>query len=145
LARAALTKGEINLEERDKVTKQATAILEQAVQIAGTEPKAHINLLTLKLMLAKNSPDKIGTLVNERIGALEPEYLSLVRNFSSNAEAFAAISRFYSVYSSYSGPRLGPENLDKAIETIEQAIRLDEKNVVFAINAAHLYYHGKYK
>ncbi|MCH7559497.1 MAG: tetratricopeptide repeat protein, partial [Planctomycetes bacterium] len=145
LAKAAVTKGKIfasrgNLEERDKATKRATAILEQAVQIAGTDPKAHINLLALKLMVAKNSPDKIGTRVKERIGALEPEYLSLVRNFSSNAEAFAAISQFYSVYSSYSGPRLGSENLDKAIEAVEQAIGLDEKNVVFAIEAANLYY-----
>jgi len=142
LARAAVTKGEIfasrgNVEERDKATKQATAILEQAVQIAGTEPKAHINLLALKLMLAKSSSP---TLVNERIGALEAEYLSLANSFGSSAEAFAAISQFYSVYFSYSGPRLGSENLDKAIEAIEQAIRLDEKNVVYAINAANLHY-----
>jgi len=142
LARAAVTKGELfasrgNLEERDKATKEATAILEQAVQMAGTEPKAHINLLALKLMLAKSggSPQ-----IKDQIRALEPEYLSLVRNFGSSAEAFAAISQFYSVYSSYSGPRLGPENLDKAIEAIEQAIRLDEKNVVYSINAANLYY-----
>jgi len=142
LARAAVTKGEIfasrgNLEERDKAAKQATALLEQAVQIAGTEPKAHINLLALKLMLAKSSSPE---LQNERIRALEPEYLSLARNFSSSAEAFAAISQFYSVYSSFLGPRLGPENFDKAIEAIEQAIRLDEMNVVYAINAANLHY-----
>jgi tetratricopeptide (TPR) repeat protein len=66
--------------------------------------------------------------------------LSLVRNFGSSAEAFAAISQFYSVYSAYSGPRLVPENLDKAIEAIEQAIRLDENSVVYAINAANLHY-----
>jgi len=143
LARAAVTKGEIfasrgNVEERDKATKEATALLEQAVQIAGTEPKAHINLLALKLMLAKGGRPE---LVNERIRALEPEYLSLVRNFGSSAEAFAAISQFYSVYSAYSGPRLVPENLDKAIEAIEQAIKLDENNVVYAINAANLLYH----
>ncbi len=153
LARAAVTKGELfasrgKLEERDKAAQQATALLEQAVQIAGTEPlvsakaragagKAHINLLALKLMLAKGSEPE---LVNERIRALEPEYLSLVRNFGPSAEAFAAISQFYSVYSAYSGPRLVPENLDKAIEAIEQAIRLDENNVVYAINAANLHY-----
>jgi len=142
LARAAVTRGELfasrgNLEERDKATKQATALLEQAVRIAGTEPKAHINLLALKLMLAKSSsPEE----VHERIRALEPEYLSLVRNFGSSAEAFAAISQFYSVYSAYSGPRLVPENLDKAIEAIEQAIRLDGNNVAYAINAANLHY-----
>jgi tetratricopeptide (TPR) repeat protein len=153
LARAAVTKGEIfasrgNFEERDKAAEQATVLFEQAVQIAGTEPlvsakaravaaKAHVNLLALKLMLAKGSEPE---LVNERIRALEPEYLSLVRNFGSSAEAFAAISQFYSVYSAYSGPRLVPENLDKAIEAIEQAIRLDENSVVYAINAANLHY-----
>ncbi len=153
LARAAVTKGEIfasrgNLEERDKAAEQATVLFEQAVQIAGTGPlvsakaravaaKAHINLLALKLMLAKGSEPE---LVNERIRALEPEYLSLVRNFGSSAGAFAAISQFYSAYSAYSGPRRVPENLDKAIEAIEQAIGLDEQNVVYAINAANLYY-----
>jgi tetratricopeptide (TPR) repeat protein len=153
LARAAVTKGELfasrgNLEERDKATKEATAILEQAVQIAGTEPlvsakaravagKAHINLLALKLMLAKSSSSPQ---IKDQIRALEPEYLSLVRNFGSSAEAFAAISQFYSVYSIYSARQLRPENLDKAIEATEQAIRLDEKNVVYAINAANLYY-----
>ncbi len=142
LARATVTKGEIfasrgNLEERNKATKQATAILEQAVQIAATQPKAHINLLALKLMLAKSSEP---SLLVEQIRALEPEYLSLVRNFGSSPTVFAAISQFYSVYSSYSAPRLGPENLDKAIEAIEQAIRLDEKNIDYAINAANLHY-----
>ncbi|HUU16725.1 MAG TPA: tetratricopeptide repeat protein [Sedimentisphaerales bacterium] len=142
LARAAVTKGELfasrgNLEERDNAIKEATALLEQAVQIAGTEPKAHINILALKLMLAKSSGPE---LVTERIRALEPEYLSLVRNFGSSAEAFAAISQFYSVYSAYSGPRLVPENLDKAIEAIEQAFRLDGNNVAYAVNAANLHY-----
>ncbi len=142
LAMATITKGEIAAsrggpEERDKAVQQATAILEQAVQSAQTEPKAHINLLSMKLMLAKSDdPAK----QKEQIEALEPEYLSLVRNFDSSAEAFAAISRFYSVYSAYIGPRIGHEKLDKAIEAIEKAIGLDEQNVVYSINAANLYY-----
>ncbi|NQT03094.1 MAG: tetratricopeptide repeat protein, partial [Planctomycetes bacterium] len=142
LAMVTITKGELlasrgGPEERDKAAKQATAILEQAVQIAPTDPQAHINLLSLKLMLAKNSdPAK----QKEQIEALEPEYVSLVRNFDSSAEAFAAMSQFYSVYSAYTGPRQGPEKLDKAIEDVEEAIRLNEQNVVYSISAANLYY-----
>ena len=142
LAMVTITKGELlasrgGPEERDKATKQATAILEQAVQIARTEPRAHINLLAMKLMLAKNDDP---ARQKEQIEALEPEYLSLVRKFDSSAEAFAAMSQFYSVYSAFTGPRRGPEKLDKAIEAIEQAMRLDEQNVLYAISAANLYY-----
>ena len=72
--------------------------------------------------------------------ALEPEYLSLVRKFDSSAEVFAAMSQFYSAYSIFTGPRLGPEKLDKAIEAVEQAMRLDGQNVAYSISAANLYY-----
>ncbi len=142
LAMATITKGEIlasrgGTEERDKAVQQATEILEQAVQAARTDPQAHIRLLSLKLMLSKNSdPAK----QKEQIEALEPEYLLLVRNFDSSAAAFAAMSQFYSIYSSFTGPRLGSEKLDKSIEAIEQAIRLDEQNVFYSISAANLYY-----
>jgi tetratricopeptide (TPR) repeat protein len=140
LAMVTMTKGELlasrgGPEEREKAVKQATAILEQAVQAARTEPRAHINLLAMKLMLSKNSdPAK----QKEQIEALEPEYLSLVSNFDSSAEAFAAMSQFYSAYSSFTGPRLGPEKLDKALEAVEQAMRLDGQNVAYSISAANL-------
>ena len=142
LAMATITKGEMlasrgGSDEKDKAVKQATAILEQAVQIARTEPQAHINLLSLKLMLAKNSDS---AKQKDQIEALEQEYLSLVRNFDSSAEAFAAISQFYSVYSTFTGPRMGPEKLDKAMEAVEQAMKLDEQNVIYSISAANLYY-----
>jgi tetratricopeptide (TPR) repeat protein len=142
LARAAVTKGEIfasrgNFEERDKATKQALAILEQAVGAASDNPEAHINLLIQKLTFARNSgPEQL----KEQIQALEPEYLSLVERFDTNAEAFAAVSSFYSAYSIFSGPRLGSTNLDKAIEAVEKAIQLDQDNVAYAIHAANLYY-----
>ena len=142
LAKAIVTKGEIiaskgSFEERDKAIKQAIALLEQAVEIAGDDPRAQINLLAVKLTFVKGSSP---LLLKEKFRSLEPEYLSLADNFSSSAEVFAAISRFYSVYSVYSGPWQGPKNLDKAVEAAEQAIRLDEKNVAYAINAARLYY-----
>ncbi len=133
LARAAVTKGEIyaargNFEERDKATKQGLAILEQAVKAANDNPRAYINLLSLKLTF------------EERFQSLEPEFLSFVDKFNSSAEAFAAVSKFYSVYPTFLGPRLGSSNLDKAIEAAEKAIQLDEKNVAYALHAANLYY-----
>ena len=142
LAQAIVAKGEIlasrgSFEERDKATEQAIALLEQAVEIADTDPRAHINLLAMKLTSTTGSR---ATLLKEKLRSLEPEYSSLADKFGSSAEVFAAISRFYSIYSVYSDAWLGPKNLDTAIETAEEAIRLDEENVTYAINAANLHY-----
>jgi len=142
LAQVAVTKGEIfasrgNFEERDKAKEQALSILEQAVNAAGDNPEAHINLLTQKLAFAGDSSS--GQL-KEQIKSLEPEYISLAERFSTSAKAFAAVSLFYSSYSNFLGPRQGSAYLDKAIETVEKAIELDEKNVAYAIHAANLYY-----
>ena len=76
LAMATITKGEIlasrgGTEERDKAVQQATEILEQAVQAARTDPQAHIRLLSLKLMLSKNSDH---AKQKEQIEALELAY-----------------------------------------------------------------------
>ncbi|MHC4104569.1 MAG: tetratricopeptide repeat protein, partial [Planctomycetota bacterium] len=144
LARAAVTKGDIfasrgNFEERDKATKQALVILEQAVNNANDNPEAHINLLTQKLTFARRSGSEQ---LKEQIQALETEYLSLGERFDSSSKAFAAISQFYSAYSIFSGPRLGSTNLEKAIEAVEKAIQLDENNIVYAIHAANLHYHS---
>ncbi len=78
--------------------------------------------------------------LKEQIRSLEPEFLSLVNEFDSSAKAFAALSAFYSEYSVYAGPRLSPENLQKATEAIEKAMQLDAENVVYAIDAANLHY-----
>ena len=142
LAQAEATKGEIlasrgNFEEKDKAKKQALAFLEQGVKAADDNPEAHINLLTQKLTFARDAgPEQL----KEQIKSLEPEYLSLVERFNTSADAFAALSSFYSAYSLFSGPRLGSTYLDKAIEAVEKAMELDEKNVAYAIHAANLYY-----
>jgi len=143
LAQAAIEKGEIlasrgNLEEREKAAKKADELLQQAVKVADTIPRAHINLLTRKFMLARRSDPKM---VKQQIKSLEPEYLSLVNKFPSSAEAFATLSGFYSIYSVYSEPQMGLEYINKAIEAAEKAIELDKENVEYAITAADLYYH----
>jgi len=142
LAQAAIEKGEIlasrgNLEERDKAAKQADELLQQAVKVADTEPRAHINLLTRKLMLARRSEP---SLVTQQIKSLEPEYLSVVNKFPSSAEVFATLSGFYSNLSVYLDSQMGLEYLDKAIEAAEKAIELDKENVTYAITAANLCY-----
>jgi len=142
LAQVAIEKGEIlasrgNLEERDKAAKQADALLQQAGNVADTVPRAHINLLTHKLILARQGTP---SLVKQQIKTLEPEYLSLVNKFPESSEAFATLSGFYSYYSVYSERHLGLQNLDKAVEAAEKAIELDKENVTYAITAANLYY-----
>jgi len=142
LGRIAVTKGDAfaargNLEERSKAAEQAVELLEQAVQVAGDNPKAHINLLSLKLALAGGSGVEA---MKERLASIEPEYSALLDRFGSSAAAFAGASDFYRVYSLYSGSRLGAGYLDKAIETAEQSVDLDKENVPYAIDLANLHY-----
>jgi len=142
LARAAVTRGEIlaargNFQERDEATQEALAFLEQAVERADSDPRACIELLGLKLRLAR---DGGFSQLKEQIQSLESEYLSLVEKFSSHAQAFAALSSFYAEYSLYAGPERRSENLAKAVEAAEKAMGLDKENVVYAINAASLHY-----
>ena len=130
LAQGLITKGEIlaskgNLEERDENRKQATELLEQAVEVLGADVRAHISLLSMKSMLAQ-----VGG--GEQIQSLEPEYLSLVEKFDSSAQAFSALAGFYS--------RMGYKYLDKAIEAAEKAVELDRESVAYATNAANLRY-----
>ncbi len=131
LAQAVVTKGQFlasrgNLEERDKTREQAKELLEQAVEAAGDDVRAHINLLTIKreIILAKGG--------REQIQSLEPEYLSLAEKFDSSARAHLELAGFYQT--------LGLKNLDKAIKVVEKAIELDKENMACAIEAANLYY-----
>ncbi|MDD5326406.1 MAG: tetratricopeptide repeat protein [Phycisphaerae bacterium] len=130
LAQTLVTRGEIlaskgDVEGRDKNRKQATELLSQAVEVSGANVEAHINLLAMKSVLAQESG-------REQIKLLEPEYLSLVEKFGSDARAFSALRGFYS--------RLGREYLDKAVDASEKAVELDGENVDYAIYAANLHY-----
>jgi tetratricopeptide (TPR) repeat protein len=142
LGRVAVTRGDIfasrgSADERDKAARRGLALTEQAVQVAGDSPTAYISLLSLKLALAGG----IGAdAMKDRLETIEPEYLALLERFGSSAEAFAAASDFYRLYSIYSGSRLGAGHLDRAIETAERAVALDNENVPYAIDLANLYY-----
>jgi len=128
LSQAAITKGQIlasrgNLEERDKATENAIEFLEQAVEVAGDDPRTHVNLLIMKLNQSSR----------DQMQSFEPEFLALVQKFESSAEAFSALAGFYQL--------LGPKKLDKVIEATEKAIELDKENVPFAIASANLHYY----
>ena len=136
LAQAAILRGDIfasrgDYEERNKALEQATQLLEQAVEIAGTDPQAQINLLTLKIGLiqTKNIVD-----AREQILSFEPQFLALVDKFNSSAKAFSTLARFYQ------HPFLIHTYIDKAIEAIEKTITLEAENTNHAIIASNLYY-----
>lgn len=132
LAQVAYTRGDIlasrgSLEEKDEAIEQAKEFLEQAVKMAEDNPKAHSNLLLTKYMLAR----RVG---EEAVQTLEPEFSSLLDKFPSSAEVFSTVAQFYA------GPYMRPKNFDKAVEAAEEALRLDKKNVTYAMRLANLYY-----
>ncbi len=127
LAQATITKGDIlaaqsDPEEKDKAAKEAQVYLKQAIEVADDNVKAHINLLTTRLMLSSI----------EQRQSLEPEYLSLVDKFPSNPQAHWALASFYL--------SLGLNNLDDAEQALANATELDPENVIYARAAANLHY-----
>jgi len=129
LAQAAIANGEIqaargNVEERQKAANKALEVLQQAVNIAGDNPRAHVNLLQVKRMVAEGGG-------REKIAAMEPEYLKLAEMFDSSADVYAALGGLY---------LLDPNNLDRALQAIEKAAELDKENVSYAVSVADLYY-----
>lgn len=142
LARAAMTKGEVfasrgNSQEREKTTREALGFLEQASAMSDSDPQAMIDLLSLKLNLI--DADNF-TQQKEQIQLLEPDYLALTEKFDSRAEAYAALSSYYTEYSVYSDPEIRSDILAKAIEAAEKAMELDQEDAQYAVNAAKLHY-----
>ncbi|MHC4060073.1 MAG: tetratricopeptide repeat protein, partial [Planctomycetota bacterium] len=134
LALAIITRGEIlasstgDFEQRDRSIEQAIELMEQAVAVAGSDPRAYINLLSMKLVRAQRSASEF---MEEQVQSLEPEYLSLVERYPSSAAAFSALAAFYR-------PTL--KHLDKAVEAAEKAVEFDKESVAYARVAADLYY-----
>jgi len=130
LAQAVIEKGELlasrgKVEEREKSAEQAKKYLEEAIERAGNDVRAHINLLRMKPVFAQMK-------TREQLQTLEPEYLSLVQKFPSSAKAYSVLAGFYR--------QLGHLKLDEAIKAAEKAVELDKKNVRYAINLADLHY-----
>ena len=131
LAQAAKTKGHIlasrgDIEQQDKASDQAREILKQAVEAAPAEPIAHINFLMEKLTQSSDTAQP-----QEQIQLLEDEFLSLVKQFPSSAQAYWALAQFY---------QINLNNLGKAIEAIQKAAEMDKENVTYAILLADFLY-----
>lgn len=134
LAQLTITKGQVltsrgSFEERNMAVEQAERYLQQAVEIAGDDPKAHINFLRSKPALAQL---KDAAMTPEQLQSLEAEYVALTEKFSSNAEVYAALTSYYTQQSH--------KSLDKAIQAIEKAMELDNSEVYYVRIAANLYY-----
>ncbi len=138
LAQAAAFRGEMEASKGDidakiRGQKEATELLKEGVKATNDGVKANITLLDMKHRFSYAQTNLVLSSQQKNLLAMEPEYLSLAAKFGSNAEAIATLAGFYADF------RLGPAYLDKAIETIEKAISLDENNVDYAVTAASLY------
>ena len=128
LARAAITRGEIEasrgvLGAEEEALKNTEAILANAVEVAGDNPKAHTNLLNVKLSFVTKD--------EEKMQALEDEFKLMVERFSSKAEVYQSLASYY---------LRRKDSLDKAIDAINKAIELDDEDVSYVMIAANLYY-----
>jgi len=133
LAQCEITKGNLIAEkgafnETTKAFERAKAILEEAITIVPEEPKAHTNLMRLKLRMIKN---------RKEFSEHENEFLLITEKFPSSSVAFSTLSKYYQRSLAY---KFDAETLDKAIDAAEKAVKFDSKNVRNAILAARLYY-----
>ena len=135
LAQVAVLRGEIealkgNLDARDKARDEAMEALREGVRATKDGVEASVNLLDTKhrFIQARSDPNQ-----RKLILAMEPEYLALATKFGSSAKVLSTLAYFYSDF------RLGPTYLDKGIEAIEGARKLDNNNMDYAIVAASLY------
>jgi len=133
LAQAAVTEGEIlaqkgDFKQREESVERALQILKETVEAAGDNPKAHINLLRMKLVQSRSEGlDKL----EENIESLEPDCLSLAEKFPSSGEVYSALAGFYG---------LRAATLDKAVGAAEKAVELDNDNVSYLRIAANRHY-----
>ena len=134
-ARLAESKGNLDLWE--KAARQAEETLAEAIEVAGDQPGAHIELLGRRLMEAKTGSL---TQARDRTKALEGQCQALAERFPSNAEVFSALAEFYSLQSAYLHTDAAAEKLDRAIAAVERGLALDPTNVPAFRLAARLYY-----
>ncbi len=142
LAKSVLARGELEAtkgrtDERDKSETEALTILEQAVENAADKVKANINLINFKVVLARDNELEQ---VEKLFKTLESEYLLLADKYNTNPAAYEALSMFYSIFSQYTNLEVSRQYLDKSIDAISNAMKLDQNNAVYAIQITDLYY-----
>jgi tetratricopeptide (TPR) repeat protein len=128
LARAATVIGEIEnskgvLDATRRAAEKTKEILQNAIDVAPDNAKAHVNLLEAKLLNVFAN--------NENVQALEGDFESLVEKFSASAEVYMSLAKFY---------QLNIKDIDKAVKAIEKAVELDSTNADYAMASADIYY-----
>jgi len=129
LAQAAMVEGEINgskgvIDATQSAKENAEQILRDAVETMPDDPVAYINLLEFR----RNNIDLSDTDAYE---SLESEINGMVAKFDSNAAVYATLSKFY---------MLKIETIEKALNVIAEARKLDSQNIDYALYAANLNY-----
>ncbi len=108
--------------------KEATDVLQKAIELAPNKPLSYINLLTMKMMAANKLEGEKQT---EKIKSIENEFVALTEKFDTDPKIFSAISKWYQISKT--------ENLEKAIAAAEKALELDGENVAYAMSLCQLY------
>jgi tetratricopeptide (TPR) repeat protein len=132
LARAERLRGQLRASRgfsgtREESFQRSLELLQKAVEENPDNPRAHINLLNMKFDNIRSQDA-----AQEKLLALENEYLKLADDFPSSEEVYFAICRYYA--------SLGYEHFDPAIQAVNKALELAPKNVTYAITAANLQY-----
>ena len=109
---------------REKGQKDAIELLKRCVALSPDDPKAHQNLLGLRLIIADQNSV-------EDVKKLEPDYLALVQKFPNDAASYAALTNIYLL--------LSPQEIDKAAQAAERTLQLDTGNFRYTQTAAIVY------
>ncbi len=141
LARAELVKGRLHSEmglanAMEDAKKRELELLEEAVEIAPDNVKAHINLFKSKVRSAKESVSNAANKESMdaaigQVDKLEGEFNELKKRFSNEPEIYAAFTQLFAT---------GVQRLNESIEAMSRAIELDSDNVRYANQGANLYY-----
>ncbi len=132
-AKAIVTKAELfvatgDTQAKNREMKRAESLLEGTVKNKPDKPRAYINLLSMKLLQAR---DRDFVDMEKKFLALESEYLDVVKKFPKSAEAYFALARYY---------RTRLKDIAKAVDAAAKTVELDKENVMYARNAANVYY-----
>jgi len=157
LARAIVLRGDIRSaagysNAAEEAARQAEDVLRKAVEVLPDNVHAHINLLEMRM-------DAIQSDI-EKVRALEPDFQALAGKFDSSAAAWASLSRYYqfsnqaawaslwrhyqsgdqATWASLLGYYQFSNQIDKAVDAIERAMKLDNQNIQYALSAINLHY-----
>ncbi|MBL7106370.1 MAG: tetratricopeptide repeat protein [Phycisphaerae bacterium] len=129
LAQALIGKGDVyagknDIVSRDGFRAEAKMQLEKAVEMSADDAQSHINLLSLRPLLE-------GYDSFEQMESLEPDYILLAEKFTDSSLVHSTLSNYYGL--------IGTAKIDKAIDSIDKAVSLEPKNIMYRLSAMSEY------